>query len=310
MTSRAHAADRRTDAAPSPSELRRLAVDAALDAGAPLVHAFRSQMDVATKSSSHDLVTAFDTATEERLVAALTAAVPDSQFTGEEGGSHGSGAVEWIIDPIDGTSNFAHGFAMFSISIAAAVDGEVVAGVVHDPIGRLTFSADDSGAWLQDGDGERALGPAGEDGARRRPRAEETLNLVTSYPSAEIVESAGPAALQTFGTLVTTYSAVRRLISGALELCHAAAGWADVVLGADTSPWDVAAGMLILRRAGGRYLVDGGAPGAADHLAPHYLGLAPGVEAPTARRALAEITARGGELPGEHVGRPAGEHTV
>lgn len=295
---------------PSPAELRRIAVDAAVDAGAPLVEAFRRAMDVDTKTSAHDLVTHHDTATERRLVEVLHGAVPDSQFTGEEGGSHGSGTVEWIIDPIDGTSNFAHGFAMFSLSIAAAVDGEVVAGVVHDPVGRLTFSADDSGAWLQDGDGERMLGAAGEDDARRGPRAEETLNLVTSYPSAEAVESAGAAALETFGTLVTTYSAVRRLISGALELCHAAAGWADVVLGADTSPWDVAAGMLILRRAGGRYLVDGGAPGAPDHLAPHYLGLAPGVEAPTASRALAEVAARGAERSGERAGRPAGEHTV
>ncbi len=282
-------------AQPSPAQLRRIALTAAEEAGVVLAEAFRSGMEVSTKANAHDLVTLHDTATEERLIAALTSAVPDSRITGEEGGSQGEGALEWIIDPIDGTSNFAHGFAMFSISIAAAVEDEVVAGVVHDPVNRLTFSADDAGAHLRQGDGpEQPLRPA--------PTAlpEEHLNLVTSFPSAEMLQARGPAALEQFGEFVTTYSTVRRLISGALELCHAAAGWADVVGGGSTSPWDVAAGQLILRRAGGRYLPFGSRGGrswdgtetADAHLAPGYVGLAPGADAPTAVRAFAEF-ARG-----------------
>ena len=273
----------------SPAQLRRIALTAAEEAGVVLAEVFRSGMEVSTKSSTHDLVTFYDTATEERLIETLTRAVPDSRITGEEGGAQGEGALEWIIDPIDGTSNFAHGFAMFSISIAAARADEVVAGVVHDPVNRLTFSADDAGAYLRTGDGaEQPLRP------EPTSAPEEQLNLVTSFPSAEMLAAHGEEALQQFGELVTTYSSVRRVISGALELCHAAAGWADVAAGGSTSPWDVAAGQLILRRAGGRYLPFGsrggrawdGAESADGHLAPGYVGLAAGAEAPTAVRAV------------------------
>lgn len=281
---------------------------AAQDAGAPLAEAFRSRMEVSVKTSAHDLVTFHDAETERRLVGELSAAVPDSRFTGEEGGAQGQGSLEWIIDPIDGTSNFAHGFAMFSVSIAAAWQDEVVAGVVHDPVNGLTFSADDDGAHLQAPEqSEHPLAPAprarptaGEDAEQHgAPDAEQHLNLVTSFPSAEMVERHGSAALEAFGELVSTYSTVRRLVSGALELCHAAAGWADVVGGCRTSPWDVAAAQLILRRAGGRYLPFGGRGEGRSwdgeevpdrHLAPGYVGLAPGSSAPTAERLIEEFS--------------------
>lgn len=106
----------------------------------------------------------------------------------------------------------------------------------------------------------------------------------------------GSAALATFGELVSTYATVRRVVSGALELCHAAAGWADAAAGVGTRPWDVGAGQLILRRAGGRYLPFGARCGRSwtgddasrdRHLAPDYVGLAPGVNAPTIEAAVA-----------------------
>ncbi|MCH8560650.1 MULTISPECIES: inositol monophosphatase family protein [unclassified Nesterenkonia] len=309
---------------PDPRQLRTIALEAAEAAGAPLVQAFRAvpddpepgtagpgsagsggagsgsvAMGVSTKTSTHDLVTIHDTATEDALAAALTAAVPDSWITGEESGARGSGSLEWIIDPIDGTSNFAHGFAMFSISIAAVFAGEVIAGVVHDPINRLSFSADDDGAYLSCHQrAETRLGAS-----RSAPRTGAQLNLMTSYPSAEVLAQEGPLALEAFAEMVTSFSTVRRVVSGALELCHAAAGWNDVVLGVDTKPWDIAAGMLILRRAGGTYLALGGSPeplagdaehldGTADHLAPDYLGLGPGVDSPAAHRLFSEASAR------------------
>lgn len=300
----ATATHRDGDSRLTPALLRHAAMRAADDVGPALAAAFRTAVETQEKTSAHDLVTHYDSATEVRLVELLTAAVPDSRITGEEGGSQGSGAVEWIVDPIDGTSNFAHGFAMFSVSIAAAVDGVVVAGVVHDPVNQLTFSADDDSTWLREG------GPAGVERALTGRQStqgalgpdDRRLNLVTSYPSAEALQRDGQAALVTFAEAVTTFATVRRLVSGALELCHAAAGWADVVLGVDTCPWDVAAGMHILRRAGGTYvgLPDGaddasGDGGTSDHLAPHYLGLAPGVDSPTARRLLAGVAARRGD---------------
>lgn len=308
---------------PSPAELRRIACDAAASCAPELARAFRStpaELQVATKRNAHDLVTLHDRATEDALVALLEQAVPGSRFTGEEGGSRGghglpddgpvteapgspaavAGQVEWIIDPIDGTSNFAHGFAMFSISIAAAVDGQVVAGVVLDPVNGLEFSADDSGAYLNGerfGAGRADRAPAEGNGDAGIARDESALNLVTSYPSAEALAVDGPAALERFGRLVDTYATVRRTVSGALELAYTAIGWADVTLGVDTNPWDVGVGQLLVDRAGGHYLglfYDTHGPERRPaHLAPCYVAVAPGRTAPTAVRVLEEtVTAR------------------
>ncbi|WP_282956904.1 inositol monophosphatase family protein, partial [Micrococcus luteus] len=140
-------------ALPCPAELRAIALDAARAVVGDLAAAFRSPAATGpeAKTTHHDLVTVHDRRTEARLVAALTTAVPGSGVLGEElGAQAGTGEaarLTWIVDPIDGTSNFAHGFAMFSVSLAAEVDGEVVAGVVLDPVGGLAFSADADGAY-------------------------------------------------------------------------------------------------------------------------------------------------------------------
>lgn len=271
---------------PSSADLRSIAVSAAHQVGAPLKEAFRASIEVETKTSNSDLVTIYDKQTEESLIRLLSEAVPDCRFTGEEGGSHGEGRVEWIIDPIDGTSNFAHGFDHFSISIGAAIDDVVVAGVVYDPINELTFSADDEAAYLAGRDTpEAVLAPAPKTGV-----AEPNLNLLTNFPGPRIVEQYGTEALEVFGQLVGTFATVRRIVSGALELCYAAAGWADVVVNCRTSPWDIAPAQLILTRAGGTFLPYGTrgewafdeTPSPHAHLAPGYVGLAPGVESPSA----------------------------
>jgi myo-inositol-1(or 4)-monophosphatase len=321
---------------PATRELRRIAVEAAAACAPRLVQAFRStpaDLDVSTKRNPHDLVTVHDGATEDELVRLLSAAVPGSRFVGEEGGTRGPDGrddgtddgpgqeqvdehalspaeadaaatphtLEWIIDPIDGTANFAHGFAMFSVSIAAAVDGVVVAGVVLDPVNGLEFSADDDGAYLN---GERfgspevrAEGPGPAAPTAESAAPEQALNLVTSYPSAEALALDGPVALDRFGRLVDTYATVRRTVSGALELAYTAIGWADVTLGVDTNPWDVGVGQLLVRRAGGHYLArfydTEGPERRAPHLAPCYVAVAPGRTAPTAVRILEEtVTVR------------------
>ena len=297
-----------SSAVPSPARLRGIALEAARAVAPDLAAAFRAPAaptgSAGTKTNHHDLVTVHDRRTEERLVSALTAAVPGSAVLGEEAGRRpGDGAgrlpgegLEWIVDPIDGTSNFVHGFAMFSVSVAAAVAGEVVAGAVVDPANGLEFSADDAGAYL----GGRPLA-----GVARPvpPGGEGALNLVTSYPAGEALAAEGDAALHRFGRLVSTYATVRRTVSGALELAYAAAGWADAALLVDTKPWDVAAGQLILRRAGGTYLTPaprGAAAPGADALVPDApraheaafaLALAPGREAPCAHGVLSELLA-------------------
>ncbi|MDY6055749.1 inositol monophosphatase [Micrococcus sp.] len=279
---------------PCPAALRGIALEAARGVAPALAAAFRTPGTAAeTKTNHHDLVTVHDRATEEALVAALTTAVPGSTVLGEETGctgaegrtgADGPGVVRWIVDPIDGTSNFSHGFAMFSVSVAAEVHGQVVAGVVLSPVDGLEFSADSTGAWLGRIPLPRRPAPAG---------GERSLNLVTSYPAAEALDREGPSAAERFAHLVQAHATVRRTVSGALELAYVAAGWADVALLVDTNPWDVAAGQLLVARAGGTLVgADdaGPAPDTPAHLARHLLAVGPGRRAPTAAAVLTELT--------------------
>src|SRR5467141_2237907 len=118
-----------------PEAMLRLAVDLARSAGALLLEGLhRSRTQVDTKSSRTDAVTEMDRTSEAAIVAGLRRARPDDAVLGEEGGARaGSSGVRWIIDPLDGTTNYLYGFPVFSVSIAVEVDGEVAAGVVAHP---------------------------------------------------------------------------------------------------------------------------------------------------------------------------------
>ena len=246
------------------TDLRLAALEAARPAAEELAAAFTSGQVVArTKANRHDLVSNWDQRIEELLKSQL--AGQNTVFWGEETGREpvtAPGQIEWIIDPIDGTSNFVHGYPLFSISLAAVIDQHVVAGVVVDPMTGDEYSADVTGAYLN---GEPF-------DTRPAPAEVSQYNLVTSFPAAEILQRT-PHAAEVFGELVTRFATVRRLVSGALEICLAARGVADLVLGVDTKPWDVAAASYILTQAGGTYLTGRGGP---NHLAPHYLAVAPG----------------------------------
>ncbi|MEV0587509.1 inositol monophosphatase family protein [Nonomuraea sp. NPDC050310] len=227
-------------------DLLDIAVEAATGAGTRLREVFRTGARVATKTDFHDPVTEHDLAAEEQIRAVIGKRAPGSVIVGEEGGTHpGSGEVTWYVDPIDGTANFAAGVAFFCVSIGAAVGGELVAGAIYDPVRDQLFTAGDGGARC---DGV-PLTSAG-------PRTDREALLLTSYPSAYDLAQQGEEALHRFGRLVTSFSAVRRPGSAALKLAHVAAGWAHACFGLGASPWDVAAGALLVRRAGGRYLGD------------------------------------------------------
>ncbi|MFI6819300.1 inositol monophosphatase family protein [Nonomuraea sp. NPDC050328] len=224
-------------------ELAAIAAEAARAVGDRLRAAFRSRPEVLTKRDFHDPVTEHDKAAEEDIRAVLGRLCPDSVVVGEEGGSHGAGEVCWYVDPIDGTANFAAGLPFFCTSIGAAVNGEVVAGVVYDPVRNDEFTA-----WL--GGAECNGRPLRSAGAR----TDREAMLLSSFPTPRDLAAGGEEALHRFARMVEAFASTRRPGSAALKLAHVAAGWADVAYGTHVNAWDVAAGSLLVRQAGGTYL--------------------------------------------------------
>ncbi len=243
--------------------LLETAKSAALSVGDQLVAAFRTTMDKGFKRDWHDIVTVHDKASEQRISAVIRSMVADSTIVGEEGGKQGIGRVHWYVDPIDGTSNFSRGIALWCVSIAAVIEGRVVAGVIFNPVSGDLFSADLTGAWHNG----RVLSATASDD-------EASATIVSSFPNARDLQLFGDEALTAHGTLLNAFQAVRNFGSAALCLAHVAAGWADATMGFSTSPWDVAAGILILEQAGGRYLgFTGGVAHAPGFLAPDFLAV-------------------------------------
>ncbi|MDG2403408.1 MAG: inositol monophosphatase family protein [Paracoccaceae bacterium] len=261
----------------------RLAAIAAAESVVPqLKDAFRSNMDIEFKRDRRDIVTVHDKTAEVAICAHLSAAVPDSSFVGEEGGVWGAGRIQWFIDPIDGTANFARGLPSWCISIGAVCEDQIVVGVIVDPMGGNVFSADLMGAYHDEV-------PLWSNGTSD----EGLATILCSYPSArDIVQDGRDVALDRFGELVETYSAVRRIGSAALGLAHVAAGWADGAANFSINAWDITGGILILRQAGGQFLplevrlMPAGAP---DHTYPAYVALGAGAECPRLIAMAAEI---------------------
>jgi len=258
-------------------KLAKIAEEAAASVGEPLRRAFRSAIAVDYKVDLHDHVTIHDKQTEEALRTFIFDRVPDSTMLGEEGGRVGTGAVHWFVDPIDGTSNFAAGIAFWCVSIAAVIDGRIVAGVVFDPVANLMFSADLEASYLN-GVGIQSSSVEHESHA----------TLITGYPVARDFRLDGKeVALRHFGELAETFSTLRRPGSAALSICHVAAGWADAAVGFGVNAWDVTAAILILRNAGGSYrpLTLGKAlPTDAEYNCPGYVATGANADYPTLDR--------------------------
>ena len=151
--------------------------------------------------------------------------------------------MKWLIDPINGTANFTRGLPNWCISIGAVFEDRIIAGVIVDPIGCNVFSADLIGAYHNNTN----LKSTGI-------RDEKLSTILCSYPSAQdLIKDGSNTALERFGELVETFSAVRRVGSAALNLAYVAAGWADGAANFSVNAWDITAGILILRQAGGHF---------------------------------------------------------
>ena len=222
-------------------------------AGALQRERYETGLRVETKSATIDLVTEVDRACEALIVAGIEEAFPADGILAEEGhGQDDTRGFRWIIDPLDGTTNFAHGFPRFCVSIGVEREGERSIGVVYDPLLDERFEAvRGAGAWL----GERRLSVSGE--------AEWGRALVATGFSYDVHESEDDN-LASFRNVVKTARGIRRDGSAALDLCYVAAGRLDAYWEGKLHPWDVAAGFLIVEEAGGRVTdYAGGTPDAS-----------------------------------------------
>ncbi len=221
-------------------ELRDLAVAVAEEAGALLrARLLDARVAVETKSTPTDMVSEVDRESEELVVGRLLAARPGDAILAEEGsGRAGTSGVRWVVDPLDGTTNYLYGYPVFAVSIAAEVDGTVVAGAVHDAARRETYAAaSGSGATC------------GGDAIRVSPQTELGKALVgTGFGYQPELRARQSAVL---ARILPHVRDVRRSGSAALDLCFAARGRIDVYYEGPLAPWDVSAGALIVREAGG-----------------------------------------------------------
>jgi myo-inositol-1(or 4)-monophosphatase len=216
---------------------REAAVEAARAAGEVLRGAFGEEQAVRHKGEV-DIVTETDEKAEAVIKEILLGSFPSYGMLAEEGGELAGKDARWIVDPLDGTTNYAHGLPIFCVSIALEKDGEVALGVVHDPVSRETYVAERGGGATLDG---KTL---------RVSRTAELIQALVAtgfpYDREEL-----PAALEMFGRFARRTRSVRRLGSAALDLCYVAAGRLDGYYDRGVKAWDVAAGVLMVEEAGG-----------------------------------------------------------
>lgn len=218
----------------------------------------RARTMVATKSSGTDMVTEVDRASEALIVERLLAARPDDGLLGEEGSERaGSSGVTWVIDPLDGTTNYLYGYPGFSVSIAAVADGRTVAGVVVDPIHHETFTATaGGGAWCN---GERLTGP------RPATLGETLLGTGFSYDPDRRARQGAVLA-----RVLPRVRDLRRGGAAAVDQCWVGRGRLDAFFERGLAPWDLAAGALVAAEAGARVGdLDGGTAGGHGVLVAH-----------------------------------------
>jgi myo-inositol-1(or 4)-monophosphatase len=220
-------------------DLLDLAVDLAGRAARLLLEeAPERKADVSTKSSRTDMVTAVDRASELLIVSTLERERPDDGVLGEEGSARpGTSGVRWVIDPLDGTTNYLYGYPVFAVSIAVEIDGEVRAGVVADPCHDETFTA-------VKGQGARCNGsPIAVSGK------DELATALVGTGFAYDPEARGRQA-GWLSRVLPSVRDIRRTGSASLDLCWVACGRLDAFYEQGLSPWDIAAGGLVAQEAG------------------------------------------------------------
>lgn len=261
-------------------ELLAVALPVARDAAAT-ARRMRAEAitDVATKSTRTDVVTAADTAVERQVVTALRAARPGDGVLGEEYGDSVTpepGAVRWILDPIDGTVNYLYGLPQYAVSLAAEVDGVVVAGVViNAATGHEWTAVRGGGAWR----GDRRL-----TGSARTDLSQSLVGTGFGYDAGRRAHQGAVLA-----GLIPRVRDIRRFGAAALDLCAVAEGTLDAYYEKGLNAWDHAAGGLIATEAGATVAGLAGAPAG-----PGMVVAAPPAIFGPLHDALLELDAAGG----------------
>jgi myo-inositol-1(or 4)-monophosphatase len=220
--------------------VRGLLVRATLAGGRVAAAGFGSDFEVRFKTDSHNLVTEYDRRAEEAIAAVIRESRPDDAIVAEEGSLGGSDpGRRWLVDPIDGTTNFSHAFPYVAVSVAYEVGGAIVLGAVYDPTRDELFVAERGrGAELNG----RPISVS------RTWRMDASL-VSTGFPyERDLV----PVALAQMERMVHAAQSVRRLGAAALELAYVACGRLDAFWEVRLEPWDCAAGSLLVEEAGGR----------------------------------------------------------
>ena len=223
------------------NDLVKLAERAALRAGDYLRHAARPAVQTWTEKSQHDFVTEVDRAAEALIAEVIMREAPESVMVGEELSPKrpARGELVWIVDPLDGTTNFLHGYPQYAVSIGCLVDGKLAAGVIHDVPRRRTYRAIRGGGAFEE---DTRLSVS----AMTDPRHAligtgfpfKSLNLLHVY-------------LAQFAAVIGAATGIRRAGAAALDLADVAAGRLDGFWEQQLAPWDIAAGTLLIREAGG-----------------------------------------------------------
>lgn len=216
------------------------AAEAALKAGRLLRENIEKSSQISYKGAV-DLVTNLDTQAQKVIFDLLSAKFPDHDYLAEEGLSQDQGAeFRWIIDPLDGTTNYVHHFPVFTVSIALEREREVALGLIYDPMREEMFSAvKGEGAFLN--------------GKEIKVSGVEDLNkglLATGFPYD--VRTSKVNNIVHFNNFITRVQGIRRCGSAAMDLCYVACGRFEGFWEVKLSPWDMAAGALIVQEAGGQ----------------------------------------------------------
>lgn len=221
--------------------LKQTLLEAVKAGGAELKRFYNSDFKISHKEGVNNLVTEADHAAEAAILSVIKKNFPDHQVLAEETGEHiRDSNYKWIIDPIDGTINFAHGIPLCCVAIAVEKDGEIIMASVYAPVlNELYFAEKGGGAFLN----EQKISVSNESSVLKSC-------LVTGFPYTYINMANGP--LEVFSRLIRKGIPVRRLGSAAIDLCWVACGRFDGFYEHKLEPWDSAAGYLIVEEAGGK----------------------------------------------------------